>query len=1150
MKHLVAMVIILTLVFAAITCPTSQAAGIDKSRPSKSGYGVPLKARAEAYAMPLEHIASPPSGSVTRIPLAPTFTAGSMISPGLEVGYTYYDMQHVGSMGRMIETGPHSDQMGTMPTIVHNGWMYLADADEWSHRSYAYAAYNSDDHSQVGPVIMHEPPTSGGYVNVDATPDNRALVGGHFRVHPDSLYRSEIFFDGGAAYATFPNSIRVPDSLAAYGQTTGFEAIWPKFFFQFGTDTVMHVVTQIYELGATPRALMYFRKAGFEGSTDKQWTYPPYVVDTVETIGHDLIGQRNGDRVSLVWTASLPYNEPACDTCSGVHDFVYEGMLISQRDNDIYYQESFDQGVTFEPRVNVTKIPIGAEAYKAYTDLSGLYDSYGNLHIIWPACWWPEDLCIETGGGCFTEDWYVDNARLMHWSENIPYIRPIVDQTYEVGYEPYDSCWAGQWNLRIAKPSLSECNGNLYAIWTQFNDPKAGIIDDCAKWGYWGIGEGAANGEIYVSASEDGGMTWEWGAHNLTNSYTPRCDPIHAEPCQNDHWASMTRFGREKDPAEDWTQAIVVLPTGAPTNDYYLDIQYVNDLDAGAAIMDEGSWTNSLIKWFRMPCYDPVHYQCIWVYPYKYGPPAYARPGSSLDTTLTIENIGNVTVNYTITPIEDNGPPGWLAVSGFSGSIPSGLGGVEIGNVHLNYGGIITTPGIYYGRLRIDCNCPYGPCPLDVEVELWVTEDIGVPHWETVNTDCLALTVSNHGNMGHKGVGKVNMDYYDDGDCDTTAKIYMYSGSPLVGGIFDGDTVFQSSIFYENPYGDNGLYPSREYQHAVVCQNFNGDVFQSGDFTARAYPLSIRKVWVAPQDDCEFIIQYMRVQSGDGAAHEDIMLGEAIDWDVPWDYRLDDPDRNVVAVNSSGIDGPRHLLYQQGYEAYGLGSDTLYPFNCQYNDARFAGLAFVESYLNGTSHLTYPYGGFIGENDSLLDGNPFDNGLLWRKMVQPGLWDIDSVEDLTSVMCFESSLDLQPDDVYEVVTVMATVREGTLADLQAAVDAGVAWYNDRGGMTGLFAVGDDGWIVCDCCAEMGKFYNDGYPYSILDIDNFVEWLLRNPGVPEGPYCLEQLDICGGDDCVWSGLECIYPDGQIDILDLDCWINCLLRLGGPCPSECP
>ncbi len=137
----------------------------------------------------------------------------------------------------------------------------------------------------------------------------------------------------------------------------------------------------------------------------------------------------------------------------------------------------------------------------------------------------------------------------------------------------------------------------------------------------------------------------------------------------------------------------------------------------------------------------------------------------------------------------------------------------------------------------------------------------------------------------------------------------------------------------------------------------------------------MEKVVVAPLDDCPFIIEYLKVYSYDGQAHSDLIVGEAIDWDIPFDNRDDDTAAATWDVcNYGGFDAGLALLYQQGYEASG-DWDTLYPFDCQLNTDRFGGNAFVASYFNGTFAAGGPYSAFVGENDSLQR----DDGLVGRQ---------------------------------------------------------------------------------------------------------------------------------------------------------------------------
>ncbi|UCG63179.1 MAG: hypothetical protein JSV52_07835 [Candidatus Zixiibacteriota bacterium] len=1152
MKRISSKLFLLTAISLVLTCMLSQAAVV---KTDKKGT-VPGKAtrqvqRALGYSFPDESHGWPDGKTVPHgmLPTGTMTTAGSGPSPGVIVGYTWYDYQHSCSMGRMVETGPHSGETGK--AVVHFGWMYLPDSFFVS-RSYAYSAYHTKDHSLLSPVILHDPEKQySGYVNIDATSDNRAVIGGHCDLLTGAThYMPQMHFDGGPAYALFPNYVRVPDSLAAYEQLGDDESMWPKFMLQFGSDTVLHVTGRNWEYEGT---LMYFRLVGYEGSADAVWDYPPYVYDTAECYSHDLTGERNGDRLAMSWLASLPYGEPLCDTCSG--ETIYTPYLVGQMDNDIYYQMSDDQGATWEPRVNLTRCPIGEAVYKAYPDLSLLFDQNSNLHIVWTSVPWPADECIDDGGFCFTEPNYtwIDKARIFHWSENVPYIRPLCDHTYQ----PSDSCGAPKWAVNVGKLSVSECAGKLYCIWSQFNDIPNGIYDDCALWAYEeDLWEGAANADIWVSVSADAGMTWD-RQRNLTNSYTPNCDPIEGENCQSDYWASMSRWGRQSQLEEDWSGAVVVDPSGGGySGDHYLDIQYVNDLDAGGAIWadadgSEGTWTLTPIKWFRMPCVEPVPCPIIVVGWESLGEPCWIKPGVSFDTNLIVENIGNATLTYTVDVIEDNGPTGWLAATGFSGSIPSGLAGMELGNIRLNDGGIITTTGNYFGRLHFEGNDPVN-LPLDVEIELIVADTLVTTEWDyltaTLPTEAVngvSLTVSNNGNMGHDGRGMYNMDYYPD-DCDTTAKVYMYDGSPLVGWLNGGDTVYNYAIWGQVYFGEFGFRPQGYQLETKMCALVSAEVYESGNFTSQDSTIAMEKIYLAPQGEGPFMIEYLRVWSYDGAAHDGLMIGEAIDWDIPNDFLPTDTNQERFAINSGGTDQSRNLVYCQGYEAYGAGSDTLYPYNCQNNDARFGGSAFVESYLNGARRSLSPYGGYVAENDSLQTANGFYHGLLYQEMIQPGFRATDSVEDLHTVITYENGYNLGPTDTLEFISILATVHEGTLADLQAAVDIGRTWYYAHDSIDMFEDALGDGFIdICVICCHndnFGEFYSHPGEFNILDIDNFIEWLLRNPGVPPIYDCAEQVDV--------SSPTAGVPDGSVDILDVDYMIGYLLRGTYETLGECP
>ena len=110
-------------------------------------------------------------------------------------------------------------------------------------------------------------------------------------------------------------------------------------------------------------------------------------------------------------------------------------------------------------------------------------------------------------------------------------------------------------------------------------------------FGWIGFAEaqGSANGELWMSVSDDNGLVWD-APRNLTNSYTPDCGPGTSVDCGNDVWPSVTRYGKQVQAGEDWSGSTVVDPSGSYAGDHYLDVQYIQDPDPGASVQTEGGW--------------------------------------------------------------------------------------------------------------------------------------------------------------------------------------------------------------------------------------------------------------------------------------------------------------------------------------------------------------------------------------------------------------------------------------------------------------------------------------------------------------------------------------------------------------------------------
>ncbi|MFH2049079.1 MAG: sialidase family protein [bacterium] len=529
----------------------------------------PAVAHSMYYAIPNENnfiISDEPQNTET---LGKSSSKG--IGPGMVIGTTWYDYQHNGSMGRMIDWTYDI----TNGLDIHFSWMYLP-APVVANRKMGYNSYRSSVGSLLGTVLLGD---YAGYVNIDVTNDGRAIVGGH---NSGVDYVDKFFFQNSPGSSSFDTSIAVPAALPNYQQT-----LWPKFrYIEGANDTVLHVLAKIPAVdNGDPSAIYYFRRVG--GKELGTWDDPPKIVDTNYNIAYDLDANYDG-KVALVWPANLPCDASALDTASGDDNTCENYYRSVQWDNDIYYQISLDNGATWQPRVNVTHYITTedmVDSYRAYNNLSPLLDSDGNLHIVWDGSFWPADAYSTGHHGYFS-------GKFFHWSEN----NPVITVAHDFDWSQ-TNCNGGAWQLNATKMSISECNGRLYLLFVQFNDIPGGVTDDCASFSNPGFPTGAANGDLWITLSNDNGSTWAT-AVNITNTYTPGCDGSSI-PCASEVWPSMSRFGSNH--TGNFTDVEVIKPYGY-TDDYYLDVQYIDDPIPGGVIMNEGTWAQADVKWFRLAC--------------------------------------------------------------------------------------------------------------------------------------------------------------------------------------------------------------------------------------------------------------------------------------------------------------------------------------------------------------------------------------------------------------------------------------------------------------------------------------------------------------------------------------------------------------------
>jgi len=510
-------------------------------------------------------------------------------SPGVQIGTTTWDVQSVGRMNRQV------DWRNTQN--VHFVWTVQSYRVLGGDRGTSYEAWDAssgtlkfngplggtDVHPRLGGGVNYS-----GYVGLDVCEDGRVLIGNH---HTDGHgYHTTLwpdFVPMGGFFSPFENPM--PDTLDDYDGSSIDEFMFPSIDYQiYNGDTVTHVFA--YEMTGDYgdyEKIHYFRC--LNGPTTPIWDYPPLVVDTIRSVSHTVTSSRTSGKVALVWAANLP--EYAGGSESVDREQIYA--------NDIYYMESNDMGASWGPKINITKSDTAEIGWRAQTDLSCLITGDDYLHVVWNA---REYSPSPPPNGSFPHFY---GSRLFHWSEQYPdSIITIKDANWDLDSD--SSCTGGSWNeMSIVKMQISECDNKLYAIFVQFNDIENGICDDCAasNWAEENH-SGSANGELYISVSDNGGLHWDL-ARNLTNSYTPHCDTTAgATPCESDMWPSVSRYGMITTTG-DFTDATIIDPTGGYTGNSYLDVFYVNDKHPGGSILDAGVWTTNPLKWFRVPCVEP-----------------------------------------------------------------------------------------------------------------------------------------------------------------------------------------------------------------------------------------------------------------------------------------------------------------------------------------------------------------------------------------------------------------------------------------------------------------------------------------------------------------------------------------------------------------
>lgn len=392
-------------------------------------------------------------------------------------------------------------------------------------------------------------------------------------------------------------------------------------------------------------------------------------------------------------------------------------------------------------------------------------------------------------------------------------------------------------------------------------------------------------------------------------------------------------------------------------------------------------------------------------------------------------------------------------------------------------------------------NCPtvYNPGQEDLNGNLVgdACEYLSTTTFDTISTSCLNLVVNNFGSGARSGTQGLTLDYLNQGDC---AGVYLYDGSPIIidttSGVLDAHYAFA---------GNHGLFTA-VFGNPVEPTADSGDyyVYKTGTYVTNNLDIAVEKSWYAPKaaDSCQFMIQRIKYYSWDGNTHTGVVLGEALDWDVPSAFGSD---------NTAGTVPTSKLIYQVGVGA-----------GCQSNTSRFAGIALLgtSTFSGGCAIDTgaSPYSARTGNNATYIYGGVVPSQIN-ALMQQAGYGVSPTTTDQFSVMTFFNSATISPSDTLYVYTVLSTIRNGTVGDLVGNVNKAKKW------LAGHFGPA----CVPSCCTGLAGNI-DCDPTDNVDISDLTA-LIDNLYVSLAPLCCPKEADCDGE----TGIDIADLTALIDFL---------------------
>lgn len=393
-------------------------------------------------------------------------------------GTTYYDYQHNGTCGRMIDV----DDDGMVSLVWMNGLTPEIAGPRHIYHNLWDPMNEAFLYDTIG--IMVDASSRAGYVC------QTALGNGLFCF---AFHQITTGCCNAHATAAIPPVIIEPNWCYEYGQD--LEIIWPTIDADINGN--LHMMSTNNPFWEEPLRIFYSRGVpefdpdGFP--VDIHWDEMSCggfeVWDTVMTISPDVACSRHSERCAVAW-------------CHPMDDLNNDP---SRNNNEIYLRISEDGGLNWGERINVTQwtpwdMDTG-DTLRCYTDVSVLFDDDDRIHIAFTTIsyliWDPYP------------DWYYQVSKIFHWNEETGYYSLLADGWYESDHE------LGAYQRQVQRPCLAvePWTGYLYCSYMK-HDPEVYSED------------GYLMADAFVTVSTNNGTHWAVGT-NVTNT-TPDVIPA---PC-------------------------------------------------------------------------------------------------------------------------------------------------------------------------------------------------------------------------------------------------------------------------------------------------------------------------------------------------------------------------------------------------------------------------------------------------------------------------------------------------------------------------------------------------------------------------------------------------------------------------------------------